>query len=338
MVKVDAHQDTKIHEKGEFKGRKKTYAEMTIHERGNYYADLVVTENRKGYLTKDIAPVTNDTRGKMWGGQRGKAMGPAQVQIGWGGRWCTGNRLQQTTEHVKLQTFQRRLETTEYTELQNKSEIWNQAREWACAQHLKGAWWGPMKARRVVVQAAHGLLPTRVQMARREYPCEIGEQCPASAERDSQWHVIGCCKHPDSCRARDEGSAAVYEITDNANCTQDTRLVLEHIYGHKNGSWDRRVTAAPDVDARTAEGKADTVLFRNVEALGGEQIWAGTVPRGLHGRLVHKGPMSDEKAPKLITALAKAARDAAHEVWKVRCAWSTIRKATRKCGTCGGGL
>ena len=39
------------------------------------------------------------------------------------------------------------------------------------------------------------------------------------------------------------------------------------------------------------------------------------------GRLVVRSGMSEEKASKLITKLAKTAREAAGKVWSARCAW-----------------
>ena len=50
-------------------------------------------------------------------------------------------------------------------------------------------------------------------------------------------------------------------------------------------------------------------------------MWSGIVPAGLHGRLVLKSGMSEEKASKLITKLAKTAREIAGKVLSARCAW-----------------
>ena len=74
-------------------------------------------------------------------------------------------------------------------------------------------------------------------------------------------------------------------------------------------------------DAELGEKEADRVLAATVEELGGQQIWAGIIPAGLHGRLVVKSGMAEDKASKLLTKLAKTARLAACRTWSARCNW-----------------
>ena len=76
-----------------------------------------------------------------------------------------------------------------------------------------------------------------------------------------------------------------------------------------------------DDEQNEYEQRADVVLAASVQTLGGQNIWAGAIPSGLHGRLVARGGLSDAQATKLLAELAKKARDASAGVWRARCKW-----------------
>ena len=60
----------------------------------------------------------------------------------------------------------------------------------------------------------------------------------------------------------------------------------------------------------------------NMDTLGEGRVWAGVAPNGIHGRLVHKGGMSDGHADKALNKLAGVALELSKAVWKARCTWS----------------
>ena len=104
---------------------------------------------------------------------------------------------------------------------------------------------------------------------------------------------------------------------------EESKQWLRWIYWVHQGVWDRAGVPEFPRSVHTEPGmvEADRILAATVEDLGGHQVWSGIVPTGLHGRLVVRSGMSEEKASKLITKLAKTAREAAGKVWSARCAW-----------------
>ena len=84
---------------------------------------------------------------------------------------------------------------------------------------------------------------------------------------------------------------------------------LEWIYWTRHGTWCREGAPHTPGGAGPERGErdADVVFAANVSDLGGEQIWAGMIPSGLHGRLVAKGGLSEDNASKLIAKLSKLA-------------------------------
>ena len=98
---------------------------------------------------------------------------------------------------------------------------------------------------------------------------------------------------------------------------------LKWVYWAHAGTWDREGAPPHPVDdeQNEYEQRADVVLAASVQTLGGQNIWAGAIPSGLHGRLVARGGLSDAQATKLLAELAKKARDASAGVWRARCKW-----------------
>ena len=124
-----------------------------------------------------------------------------------------------------------------------------------------------------------------------------------------------------------------------------TRELLEWIYASQRGGiWGQEGTVAPELTLGEAEDdgwgegwrqrrselmRADAELRRAVTALGSAQIWAGAIPRGLHGRLVWAG-MSEAAATRMVRELSTLAAEVAREVWRVRCRWSNDLETSRQ--------
>ena len=265
VEKVKAHRDTEKGADGEMVHPSK----ISLHEHGNILADKVVHLNQGAPL---IASVEH---GSWEGGGDGQRWTPAQASLGWGDYRCVGEVGKGVMEHVKLQRFQRRLETSDSRELAGKEAEWMGSREWAFAQLLNGAKYGPRSAARHV-QMSHGLLPTRVQLARREC-CDSSEaaRCLYCGQEETQWHAVGCCAHPGTCRARDLGETRMQTLISEAPTAMHTRDVLSYVYWVRNGRWDREGAAEPEWETGEGRGRADAQLKRAVEVLGGEQIWRG---------------------------------------------------------------
>ena len=314
VVKVTAHQDTKEQKDG----TKKRWGNITLHEWGNVRADAVV-----GDMAQEDMTVEWDLRdGWKWATAGTKLNGPTCAWIGWGGRDCTGALAEEITEHVQMQIYQRYLEKWNPETLNGNGAKWLSMRDWTRGQHLNGAWWGPRKARRGL-QMIHGWLPTRSALAKREYPGTTGERCPHCKVKETTWHALGQCKHPASCQARDKSRAALDICIEEGAPDDNAKDWLRWIYWTRHGTWCREGAPHPPGGAGPERGErdADAVLAANVSDLGGQQIWAGVIPSGLHGRLVVKGGMSEDKASKLIAKLSKLARMASREVWQARCKW-----------------
>ena len=97
------------------------------------------------------------------------------------------------------------------------------------------------------------------------------------------------------------------------------REVLEWIYFVQDGRWDSE-GAEPELCGEGEMEAADAEFRRAVKGMGAERVWAGEIPRGLHGRLVWAGE-SETTATKLIRELGKEVTKAARAVWKARCEW-----------------
>ena len=161
-----------------------------------------------------------------------------QMRVGWGGRWSTGALATQVAEHAKLQAHRRHLEESTARRNEGQAEGFHANREWACGNPLKGAWWKGGGARREV-QMMHGLLPTARQMARRE--CADSEEaalCTLCRVEETQWHVIGQCKHPKCKAARTEQMRHLDAVIQKAPTKHRMREVLEWIYFVQDGRWD----------------------------------------------------------------------------------------------------
>ena len=98
------------------------------------------------------------------------------------------------------------------------------------------------------------------------------------------------------------------------------------MYRASQGCWRTGAADAPVLTNIAEFADADAQLQRDVIALGEEQIWAGAVPRGLHGRLTWAG-MSEAAATKLLRVLSAEANVAAMPVWRARCEWMNEREA-----------
>ena len=142
--------------------------------------------------------------------------------------------------------------------------------------------------------------------AKYDFPGSEGEKCLGCGAKETTWHAIGLCGHVGSCAMRDKGRVKIDEVIENGATDEETKEWLRWIYWTSNGSWDRsRAPVAPGLAPGTAGTDPDVILAANVTDLGGQQIWAGVLTGGLHGRLVVRGKMSEDKASKLITKLTK---------------------------------
>ena len=85
---------------------------------------------------------------------------------------------------------------------------------------------------------------------------------------------------------------------------------LKWVYWAHAGTWDMEGTTSHPVDDELNEygQRADMVLAASAQTLGGQNVWAGTIPSGLHDRLVVRGGLSDAQATKLSAKLVKKAR------------------------------
>ena len=88
------------------------------------------------------------------------------------------------------------------------------------------------------------------------------------------------------------------------------------------GLLGRERLKRPALGGDEQERAADADLMDNVDTLGKGRVWAGVVPNGAHGRLVHKGGMSDGNADEALNRLAGVALELSKAAWKARCTWS----------------
>ena len=103
VVKVAAHQDTRIQKDGQYKGKAKPSSAIDMHEWGNIRADKVVEKMRRARI---IASCRAGLLQGDWEDDKGGAPGPARVWIGWGELPATGR----ISEQVMVEAFKRRLE------------------------------------------------------------------------------------------------------------------------------------------------------------------------------------------------------------------------------------
>ena len=98
------------------------------------------------------------------------------------------------------------------------------------------------------------------------------------------------------------------------------QAVLEFIYFSRRGVWGRAGASDPEWPRDVREEEADTQLRESIRTLGAEGIWSGSIPKGVHGRLVACG-MTESSASQLLRNLAREARKACKSVWSARCTW-----------------
>ena len=191
--------------------------------------------------------------------QEGRACAPRAICIGWGERWHNG-KVSGIGAHVKLQNYQRYLvqECSTSETIAGKEEHLLGARDWGRIQLLKGARWGPRRARRDS-QVMHNLLPTRKVTARREYPCTHGAECLHDGDTEDQWHVVGLCGHPMSCRERQKMGMKMHGAIDSIRCDEGARALLRSIYHEENGLLGRERLEQPVLGGDEQERAADAV-------------------------------------------------------------------------------
>jgi hypothetical protein len=297
--KVAAHQDTREQKAGPFKGKVRPPEDLSEQEWGNVEADAVVGRMRGAPLIADLAMMDEPRRATR---RRGRpALWPAQARLGRGDRWYPEG-VEALEAHAAQQSYQRLLEDTTSRELVGKWKDWMCSREWARGQHLKQAWWGPRKARRDI-QISHNQLPTRLVVSRRHCPVKEAGLCPECGCEETQWHAIGRCNHVASVGARRKGKEKMEGVIDDAKCRGGCRETLLWLYTG-GGAYLDLEGAPPKQTGESWRRQADAMLATNARTLGPLQLWAGTLPNGLHGKLVHDGGMGEDAADKLLATLA----------------------------------
>ena len=126
----------------------------------------------------------------------------------------------------------------------------------------------------------------RRAVAKRHYPCEEAALCPWDRVEETQWHAIGRCTHVGSVTARNEGWEKMRVTMMEAGIDEATTRLLQGLYKIEEGRFGE-----PELDCELStiswRSAADEALRKNMTLLGGAQVWAGEIPGGMHGKLVH---------------------------------------------------